>query len=265
MAIFEIIQPGNWIVCDDAVWGIQMDNLIHGLESQFFEANVCFNLFETAQAAFLARMVEYASSMDSWQSDRARRDDVRKQVENDLTQASSTMSEDEISFQVDVRIARDAWRSAPPREHSDRLQFIYARAFIYSLDLFEKLLKDFSATPNVPTFLADLHERMLNDFPCLRQVRNTLQHMDERAQRIGPNKRAIPAVPTDSAGIKAGATTLVLDNLSNSTFQTVMGDGRQGSVDVTAESMQRLQSIMQAIVDSFQWKGTKELRPSVPR
>ena len=45
MFVFEITTPGTRLDYEDRDWSWKIENQLHSLESQFFEANAALNLF----------------------------------------------------------------------------------------------------------------------------------------------------------------------------------------------------------------------------
>lgn len=62
--------------------------------------------------------------------------------------------------------------------------FIYARAFLYAMDAFDKFLTVLSKTIGAPPETAQLSTRMNEHFPDLRGIRNSAQHPEDRARGV---------------------------------------------------------------------------------
>ncbi|MPW18985.1 hypothetical protein GCT13_19300 [Paraburkholderia sp. CNPSo 3157] len=115
--------------------------------------------------------------------DAKRRSEIHCTVENEFDGASIHQRWDEIAFESEVRFKREKWSNgAVPREFEHGLPFIYARAFLYALDAFDKILGVLAKEDNVPEQVASLHVKMAAEFPHLRGVRNTAQHLEDRAR-----------------------------------------------------------------------------------
>ena len=97
---------------------------------------------------------------------------------------------DEARFEAEVRFKREQWSNGRiPREFEHNVPFLYARAFLYALDAFDKFLGVLSETKGSPEEVAKLHERMELAFPHLRGVRNSAQHLEDRARSLGAGGR----------------------------------------------------------------------------
>lgn len=260
MFVFEIITPGTWLDHDDRDWAWQIEGQLRSLQSQFFEANAALNLFASAQSirpAFACR--------ELWERDSQRRSEIRRAVELECGDCMSHENWEEINFESEVRFKREKWSNGGiPREFEHNLPFLYARAFIFALDAFDKFLGVLAKEPNVPPDVVKLHARMANDFPTLRGVRNTAHHLEDRARGLGGgrNPQPLDLKPIANNFIDApGGGVLVLNSLNGSKYGSTMSDGHYGEVDVSPESMQRLQEVLQELLFLFKWRGPKQHAP----
>lgn len=260
MFVFEIITPGTWLDHDDRDWASQIEGQLQSLQSQFFEANAALNLFASAQSirpAFANRELR--------ERDSRRRAEIRRSIELERDGCMSRENWEEINFDSEVRFKREKWANGSiPREFEHNLPFLYARAFVYALDAFEKFLGVLAKQPNVPPGIAKLYARMADEFPNLRGVRNTAHHLEDRARGLGAENPPQPLAlkPIASNFINApGGGVLVLNNLNGSKYGSTMADGHYGEVDVSPESLQRLQAILQELLFLFKWRGPKQHGP----
>ena len=165
-----------------------------------------------------------------------------------------------------MRFKREKWENGGiPREFEYNLPFLYARAFLYALDAFDKFLGVLAKEQNVPSEVANLHAQMAEYFPNLRGVRNTAQHLEDRARGLGAgrNPQPLELKPIINSFINApSGGVLVLNNLNGSKYGSTMSDGHYGEIDVSPESMQRLQAVLQELLLLFKWRGPKQHAPS---
>lgn len=259
MVVFEVVTPGTWLDYEDKDWAWQVENLLRSLESQFFEANTALNLFVVAQSkrpSFTER--------DNWERDSQRRQEIRGAVEQEFEEIRSRERWDDVRFETEVRFKREKWATGGiPREFEHNLPFIYARSFLYALDAFDRLLGVLAKEANVPGEIAALHARFAQEFPDLRGVRNTVQHLEDRSRGLGTGKTPLELKPITNTPINApGGGVLVLNCLNGSRYGSTMADGHYGEVDVSSESMERLQEILLGVLQSFKWHGPKQHSPS---
>jgi hypothetical protein len=259
MFVFEIVTPGTWLDYDDRDWSWKIQNQLRSLESQFFEANAALNLFVNAQS-----IRPSFADRDNWERDSQRRSEIRCAIEQERGGFRSHEDLDEIHFETEVRFKREKWSNGGvPREFENNLPFIYARAFLYALDSFDKFLGVLAKEENVPEHVATFHAQIAEAFPNLRGVRNTAQHLEDRARGLGAGQTSLELKPITNSLINApGGGVLVLNCLSGSRYGSSMSDGHYGEIDVSPESMQRLQQILEEVLHSFKWRGSKQHAPS---
>ena len=202
---------------------------------------------------------------DTWERDSRRRSEIQRAIQQERGSCISHENWEEILFESAVRFKREKWNGGSiPREFEHKLPFLYARAFLYALDAFDKFLGVLAKEPNVPPEVANLHARMAKDFPDLRGVRNTAQHLEDRARGLGAGKNPQPLdlKPITNSFINApGGGLLVLNGLNGSKYGSTMSDGHYGEIDVSPESMQRLQAVLQDLLELFKWRGPKQHSP----
>ena len=262
MFVFEIVTPGTWLDYEDRNWTWRIEGQLRSLESQFFDANVALNLFVDVQL----RRQSFADR-ESREQDSQRRSEIRHAVEHERGGVRSSEDWNEIHFEVEVRFKREQWSSGRiPREFEHNLLFIYARAFfLNALDAFDKFLGVLAKEDKVPEQIATFHTQITEAFPHLRGVRNTAQHLEDRARGLGAgrNPQPLKLKPIENTFINApGGGALVLNCLNGSKYGSTMSDGHYGEVDVSPDSMGLLQAILQGVLQSFKWRGSRQHAPS---
>lgn len=261
MFVFEIVTPGTWLDYDDRDWAWRIEGQLRSLQSQFFEANASLNLFASA-----ASIHPSLATKEMWERGSKRRSEIQRAVEHELGNCISHENWDEIHFETEVRFKREKWgNGCVPREFEHNLPFIYARSFLYALDAFDKFLGVLAKETDIPSRVAILHEQIAKDFPSLRGVRNTSQHLEDRFRGLGAgrNPQMLKLKPIANNFINAPRGALVLNCLNGSKYGSTMADGHYGEVDVSPESMQRMQSVLQELLLLFKWRGPKQHAPSV--
>lgn len=261
MFVFEIVTPGTWLDYDDREWSWKIQNQLRFLESQFFEANAALNRFINAQS-----IRPSFADRDNWVRDSERRSEIQRALEQERAGLISREHWEDIHFEVDVRLKREKWSNGRvPREFENNLPFIYARAFLYALDAFDKFLGVLAKEAKVPEQVGNFHAQITEEFPHLRGVRNTAQHLEDRTRGLGAGKNPKPLdlKPIANSFINApGGGVLALSCLNGSRYGSTMSDGHYGEIDVSIESMQRLQKILEGVLQSFKWRGSRQHAPS---
>lgn len=261
MYIFEITTPGTWIKNEDRDWAWTIENQLRSLKSQYFEANLALNIFTESRNTPLSFI-----DPGSWERDAQRKSEIRQEVEQGYAGFPGHEKWEKIQFEAELRFKREKWANGfQPREFEHNRPFIFARAFLYALDSFDKFLGVLSREEGVPEIVSGLHSQISEAFPDLRGVRNTAQHLEDRSRGLGAGKKPKPLdlKPVENNMISApNGGALILNSLNGSKYGSTMSDGHYGEVDVSPESMERLQNILQQILESFEWSGPKQHEPS---
>lgn len=259
MFVFELVVPGTWLDYEDRDWSSKVEDLLRNLQSQFFESNLALNLFVRSQQSRSSPSI----SRDKWEQDTQLRREIQQAVELERGGLNTHESWEEIRFETDVRFKREQWaRGSVPREFEHNTSFLYARAFLYALDGFDKFLGVLSKTENTPVVVAELYKKMATEFPNLRGVRNSAQHLEDRARFLGQGGKPLDLKPVDQGGVNAPRGALILNNLNGLKYGSTMADGHYGEVDVSPESMSSLQGLLSEVLNSFNWKGPKQHAPN---
>ena len=260
MYIFELVVPGTWLDHEGRDWSWKVEGLLRNLQSQFFEANLALNLFSSSQQA---RALP-AMNRDKWERDAQRRSEIQQIVEQEKGDINSHENWEEVRFETDIRFKREQWAAGTiPRELEDNTSFLYARAFLYALDGFDKFLGVLAKTENIPAQVTDIHQRMAITFPNLRGVRNSAQHQEDRARSLGGGGKPLDLKPIHNGMVSApGGGVLMLNCLNGSSYGSTMADGHYGEVDVSPDSMSALQQLLSEVLSAFLWKGPKQHAPT---
>lgn len=260
MLVFEIIVPGTWLDCDDRGRALKIESQLQHLESQFFEANTALNLFANSRAVRPS-----FADRGNWERDSQRRSEISRAIEQEQRERRSGEHWDVLQLETEIRFKREKWSNGGvPREFEHNLPFIYARAFLYALDAFDKFLGVLAKEEGVSEEVAEIYGRMALEFPHLRGVRNTAQHLEDRSRGLGAgrNPKPIDLKPIANNMFNGPGGMLILNALNGSKYGSTMSDGHYGEIDVSPESMQRLQKIFEEVLQTFKWHGPKRHAPS---
>jgi hypothetical protein len=265
MFVLEITIPGTWLDSEDRDWSWTIEAQLTSLVSHFFEANTALNLFDECRVARPSSEIR-----ELWERDTKRRCEIERAIEGERGLTGhrrwemSPSERDAIRFEAEVRFKREQWESGRvPREFEHNLPFLYARAFLYALDAFDRGLGVLANEPAVPGGLRALHAEMEKAFPDLRGVRNTAAHIEDRARGLGAGQKPLDLRAITKGGINIPGGALVLSNLHGSRYGSTMSDGRFGEIDVSLESMERLKRILDGVLQSFRWKDLPQHKPSL--
>lgn len=260
MYVFELTTPGTWLDYPDQDWVWNVAGILRNLQEQLYEANTALNLFEGAEARPSSQF-----NREQQQADAEHRAQVRRAMAREADSDSHDFG-DRISHEAEIRFKREKWSNGHvPRELEQKVVFIFARAFVYALDGFDKFLGVLAKEHGVPPCVADLSVSIDSLFPDLRGVRNTSQHLEDRSRGLGPgrNPKQMTLQPVENGMISApGGGVLVLNSLNGNRFGCTMSDGHYGEVEISPQSVKLLYTLLQEVFGCFQWVGPIQHFPS---
>lgn len=260
MIIYEIEKPGTWLNQgnDEDNWNIQ--NLLGHLIDSFYEMNLSLNLFNDEKVrSKLTRDLE----RDSWDKDNELRREIHEEVKSNYSETDFLEKYDDINFQTEIKFKRKQWSTGKiPSTFSNSLIFIHARTFLYALDNFERLLAALTDENGVPTTeLKKSHELLLANFPNLRGVRNSAHHKEDRIRGLTFNKKIdLKPISNNMFNAPSGGV-LITNSLNGNKYGSTLANGNYGEVDVSENSLIILGEMLQEVLNSFSWTGSKEHLP----
>jgi len=259
MIIFELIKQGNRVnQFDDFDKNFELDDLIGHLLKTFFEANVALNLYLEEKRN---RLRYLQNERENWDNDRELKYQLRLKIEQEYLENEPFENGDEINFKTETEFKKHIWgEGRVPFDLKSRLIFIHARIFLFAFDNFEKQFKRLLDDELVPKSLGYLHVKLIENFPDLRQLRNSIHHQEDRIRGEKYGKK-IDLKPMANEVFNVPGGALVNNCLDGDSYCGTLGDGTFGKVDVSVESMNILQSILQEFLDSLNWEGFKEHLP----
>lgn len=268
MIIFDIISPGSWISHPDKSTAWKIESQLRALQRAFEEANVALNLFNESlviQDRELEKPIDYEQELEI-------RSKIRAELEAKNSGYIDRIVRDEIYFRSEVLYKRSRWNSGErPRSHTNKLPFMYAKAFVTALADFHRILTKFNEILE-PGQLRDKVENVSaevnNSFPDLREVRNSIHHPEDRARGLGGfnrvtkslNPLAPKAVINRILSAPEGGVA-VMGALAGDKFGCTKADGQYGEVSISQESMQSLKVIFDRLLSNFEWRGPKQHSP----
>lgn len=264
MIIFEWTKPGIWIeeLDRDDAWRIS--GQIGRLEDTIQEANVVLNMFDQSRAADRASEI-YKTEFEL-------RAKISREVEAELFPdgmipmgdlgADFRSEYDKRRARVEAVVRHRLWSSGfLPKGHLNKPPFIFAKAFIHSLDLFGKFLDDIAKDRASPGGINVARDRYFEALPDLKEVRNSIQHAEDRSKGM-VRKNKIDLKVIDESKISIKGAVLVNSGLNGNRFGTTMADGHYGAVDISADSIEVMRSTLLDVYAAFKWKGGEQLFPS---
>ena len=263
MKIIDWIKPGIWIEGLDQTEARRISGQIDFLEFSVEEAIIVLDMFEQSLDA-------ERNSRDNIAELEAQ-ERISREVEAELSPHGMTSSnqtaEDsrkkysERRTQIDAEVRRRLWKSGfKPRIFLTRPPFIFAKAFIHSLDLFGKFLNDIAQDHSSPKNISTISDQFFKEVPDLKEVRNSIQHAEDRSKGMVWNKE-IDLKPIDMEKISIQGAALVSMGLNGRKFGTTMADGHYGAIDITEDTVVIMRTALLAVYSEFEWTGGAQLFP----
>lgn len=261
MIVLDYIIPGTWLDSNDEKWARKIEKQIIFLEAQFRDANIALNMFSTFKPS-----ISYPFSREIFTANLERKSEIRERLVKEITKEGKSIDENELILQTEICFKREKWeQGSNPIEFETHRTFIYARAYLNALDNFDRLLKKLAGEEKVPLEVREFHKKISTYFPNLRPVRNTMQHLEDRSRGLDASRPPKPMnlKRIDNNEIDApNGGVLVFNSLNGSNFEATMADGELGSVEISIQSLEKLQEILTGVLNSFKWKGPKQHKPT---
>ena len=150
--------------------------------------------------------------------------------------------------------ARAASRTGPADPYARQAPFLFARSFLFALDMIGKTLRGMGDKAGVPSGVKSASAWFSQQLPTLVQIRDSAHHADERAVGEVRGKPIQPKPILGQGGIIAPGGAMVMDNLYGSTFGYTSEDGEFLQVDVTAATAEIARAAIQQAIDALPWR-----------
>jgi len=225
MRVFELSYPGSWLELESESEASKVQVLLMSLELCFHQAAVEVGLFveirEKLRAAHTVRVCGKSITR-----------------ERDLQE----------------------WASLPDI-YVQRIPFIYARSFLYTLHNIRQYLNTIATLESVPQETKKSIARLDDYFPSLKGVRDSSAHVEERVQGM-TRKKPIVSKPVENQFIRAPSGGVqVVESLMNDWFVSTTADGELGKVEVSYKSIEKVRDCIQRTLNSLPWIGPSRRSP----
>lgn len=260
MIIYELTKLGNRLnQSNDISENFELENLIRHLIDTFFEANVALNLYLGEKQN---SNLYFQKERENWDSDSELKSELRKKIEFEYLAGNNFEKFEEINYKVEIEFKKHIWnKGRVPSDLKNKLIFIHAKTFLYALDNFEKQFKKLLKNHIIPESCNSFYIKLIEYFPNLRELRNSAHHQEDRIRGEKCGKK-IDLKPISNRLVQAPkGGILIINSLNGDNYGGTLGDGTFGEVEVSVDSMNKLQSILQEFINSLDWKGNKEHLP----
>jgi hypothetical protein len=144
--------------------------------------------------------------------------------------------------------------TGPVDPYARRAPFLFARSFLFALDMIGKTLRGMGDEAGVPLGVKSASAWFSQQLPGLVQIRDSAHHADERAVGEARRKPVQPKPILGQGGIMAPGGAHVMDHLTNSTYGCTSADGEFLQVDVTAATAEIARAAIQQAIDALPWR-----------
>ena len=136
-----------------------------------------------------------------------------------------------------------------------RVVFVYARAFVYAFDAMVQLVRVIGRMPRVSDAAKRCCEQVDAEYGYCRKIRNSLQHLEDRLQGLGPGQKSIPT----SILVVGGAFT-------DRRFGATVDTGEYMDIEISMAPIRRAAELLTELAWSFEWIAPGDqrvVRPSL--
>lgn len=242
MKILELEYPGTWIKLTNEDEEFEVQNLFITIDEGFIEANISLNLFEKAN-----KQLEPEHRNKEFEYRRQRLEELEKELRS---KDSDDLYYSKLQEEIPQIIKRELIdKDILPTEVLVRTYLMHAKSFIYSLDCISSCIR------KLENYIKSKSEiiNILNDldiyFPNLRDIRNTEHHLEDRVRGIGSN------------GGKMKVDNIINNNISENKLSVLTAKGEQKTIEVSYETLEKMQKIIQQAINVFNWEGPKKYCP----
>lgn len=263
--VYELVSPGSWIEGLPREQARPIETTLDMILEAFYEANAALWMFNDETWLFEdAGEISPESAQEQWKADMNR----RRELFESLGDPSHLSAEERAQrdFEIELLMKKEKWAQGHlPDQILKKYAFLHARSFLYALDAVDKHMKVLRGLDGAPQAIGPLHDEIAQHFPDLREVRNSAQHTEDRVRGLGKAVKNVAQPlklkPVHNGMFEAPNGILVIGTLWGTRYGNTMADGHYGEVDVSAATMTTLQSILQRVINAFQWRGHKQLHP----
>ncbi|HDS1696334.1 MULTISPECIES: hypothetical protein [unclassified Pseudomonas] len=151
-----------------------------------------------------------------------------------------------------------------PKSIELRIRTTYAKAFLYALDGYAKMVDALAKDLNSQDLKNIYDDFTTVKFPNLIQVRNSAHHVEDRARMLKAGNKPIVPQPFNGGGIfggMQGVNVYVVDSLFGNKYTASLADGTVGEVEVSPKSLHLFAESLHTALLTFQWEGDPKVLP----
>lgn len=265
MIIVEWSKPGMTIDDLKIEDSRRIGNQVRMLEGCIQEANAALNMFEKS-------MERSRPEFDDKLAEFEMRLKISRETEEELyadgifptdTKSSDYYQEyDRRRAHVEDVVRHKMWASGYlPSSLISIEPFIIAKAFIHTLDIFGKFLRDIAQDSAAPKGISEIEKTFYKALPDLKEVRNSIQHAEDRSKGMARQKK-IDLKKVDTGKMAIEGKVFVSAGLMDNKFGVTMADGHYGAIEISAETVHVMLNALLGVYSEFKWSGWKQRFPN---
>jgi hypothetical protein len=171
---------------------------------------------------------------------------ILDEVARQLDEAALVLALYEAAAAEDAPPVQGEYHAGPPSS-ARRLRFLYAKSFVYSLDVAGQLVRILAGLTPLPEEALSCCAKFQANFGALRDLRNTLQHVEDRLRGLGPHGKPVPS------------PLIVLGGFRNGVFGATTAEGPVVEIEVSRATLKAACTIVEDLMWSFDWIGPGNL------
>jgi hypothetical protein len=129
---------------------------------------------------------------------------------------------------------------------------LYAKSFVYALDAARAFISVLEVLPGLPDCAKAKAAAFTTEFELVREIRNSLQHIEERAQGLGRNKKRLPTAVLDLGSFVENRLSITIDG------------GGNVQLEISEPTLARVRTGLSRVLWSLPWLGPGSIPVPVP-
>ncbi len=263
MHVFELRYPGTWLTGMSPAEAQPIQMVLHLFETHLADAAVSLSWFEESRPVMRNRRPAREEREQRAAKARAIEAEVEKRIPEGLPPQEAWAAREALRDAATSEARRGEWsRGCVPETYAFRVPFIHAHSFLFALVGILKALRAIEGMAAAPAPARIAAKRFESLFPTAVGIRDSAHHVEERARGLKRGGKPIELKPIETGPIRAPAGALMLSMLNGNRLGYTMDDGAYGELEVSRETLESAQVIIQEVLDAFAWKGPVRTVPT---
>ncbi|THF84344.1 hypothetical protein E7T09_20235 [Deinococcus sp. KSM4-11] len=256
--VFDITAPGSVLCATSASTG-EVDLILTLAVHAFFHANAALWRFQDEYATVL----EAEGDRVTWEE---RLDDRARwlALHASLSAQTSAPWDPALHRQTTRQMRDEKWEGGRlPRAFVQASLLMAAESVLSSLAQVGTYLRMIAVHPEVPPLAQREAGRFDAEWPQVLAARSAVLHPQDRVQHLLARRTSMTLRPSDAIQAAVGTGSSLVGGYLDFTALVFTGaDGRVHGLDLTNQTMQGVQGIVQGVLDRFAWQGPALVEPN---